>query len=99
MQLKKIHLYLYKPKLCVLGGRFDLFYSKFANTLYCILRESVKPRGRDYRMYFAKQDVRTAVIICREKSDVVVVVSHIQRIGCQPEKNYFTWWPIPLVVC
>ena len=31
--------------------------------------------------------------------DVVVVVSHIQRIGCQPEKNYFTRWPIPLVVC
>ena len=28
---------------------------------------------------------------------VVVVVSHIQRIGCQPEKNYFTRWPIPLV--
>ena len=30
---------------------------------------------------------------------VAVVVSHIQRIGCQPEKNYFTRWPIPLVVC
>ena len=30
---------------------------------------------------------------------VVVVVSHIQRIGCQPEENYFTRWPIPLVVC
>ena len=30
---------------------------------------------------------------------VVVVVSHIQRIGCQPEKNYFTRWPIALVVC
>ena len=33
---------------------------------------------------------------------VVVVVSHIQRIGCQPEKtkkNYFTRWSIPLVVC
>ena len=29
----------------------------------------------------------------------VVVVSHIQRIGCQPEKKYFTPWPIPLVVC
>ena len=25
-----------------------------------------------------------------------VVVSHIQRIGCQPEKNYFTRWPISL---
>ena len=23
---------------------------------------------------------------------VVAVVSHIQRIGCQPEKNYFTRW-------
>ena len=30
---------------------------------------------------------------------VVVVVSHIQRIGCQPEKSYFTRCPIPLVVC
>ena len=30
---------------------------------------------------------------------VVVVVSYIQRIGCQPEKKYFTRWPIPLVVC
>ena len=28
-----------------------------------------------------------------------VVVSHIQRIGCQPEKNCFTRWSIPLVVC
>ena len=28
----------------------------------------------------------------------VVVVSHIQRIDCQPEKNYFTRWPIPLKV-
>ena len=27
------------------------------------------------------------------------IVSHIQRIGCQPEKKYFTRWPIPLVVC
>ena len=27
------------------------------------------------------------------------VVSHIQSIGCQLEKNYFTRWPIPLVVC
>ena len=34
-----------------------------------------------------------------EKVVSVVVVSHIQRIGCQPEKNYFTRWPIPLVVC
>ena len=25
---------------------------------------------------------------------VVVVVSHIQRIGCQHEKYYFTRWPI-----
>ena len=33
------------------------------------------------------------------KEKYVVVVSHIQRIGCQPEKNYFTRWPIPLVVC
>ena len=30
---------------------------------------------------------------------LLFVVSHIQRIGCQPEKNYFTRWPIPLVVC
>ena len=37
---------------------------------------------------------------CSGRQDnVVVVVSHIQRIGCQPEKNYFTRWPIPLVVC
>ena len=28
---------------------------------------------------------------------VVVVVSHIRRIGCQREKNGFTRWPIPLV--
>ena len=33
------------------------------------------------------------------RSEVVVVVSHIQRIGCQPPKNYFTRWPFPLVVC
>ena len=25
---------------------------------------------------------------------LLFVVSHIQRIGCQPEKNYFTRWPI-----
>ena len=34
-----------------------------------------------------------------ENEERVVVVSHIQRIGCQPEKNYFIRWPIPLVVC
>ena len=28
-----------------------------------------------------------------------VVFSYIQGIGCQPEKNYFTRWPILLVVC
>ena len=38
-------------------------------------------------------------ISCGTSVVVVVVVSHIQRIGCQPEKNYFTRWPIPLVVC
>ena len=30
---------------------------------------------------------------------VVVVVSHIQRIGCQPEKTTLHGVPIPLVVC
>ena len=31
---------------------------------------------------------------------VTTVVSHIQRIGCQPEKKLpYTGWPIPLVVC
>ena len=33
---------------------------------------------------------------------VVVIVYHVHRIGCQPEKiekNYLTRWPIPLVVC
>ena len=51
--------------------------------------------------------LRTLVVGRRQHSEsievaldvVVVVVSHIQRIGCQPEKNYFTRWPIPLVVC
>ena len=33
------------------------------------------------------------------KPPLLFVVSHIQRIGCQPQKNYFTRWPIPLVVC
>ena len=49
---------------------------------------------------------RDGKILCDHRQDgndevvvVVVVVSHIQRIGCQPEKNYFTRWPIPLVVC
>ena len=52
--------------------KIRLFYSKFANTLYCILHmnESGKAKGRKYRMCFAKQDVRTALIICRAKSDV-----------------------------
>ena len=39
------------------------------------------------------------VITQSECTYSTVVVSHIQRIGCQPEKNYFTRWPIPLVVC
>ena len=38
-------------------------------------------------------------LVDREVEFCVVVVSQIQRIGCQPEKNYFTRWPIPLVVC
>ena len=36
-----------------------------------------------------------------EKPTVILytyINSHIQRIGCQPEKNYFTRWAIPLVV-
>ena len=44
---------------------------------------------------FECQDLRgnTATVV------VVVVVSHIQRIGCQPEKTtLFTRWPIPLLV-
>ena len=39
------------------------------------------------------------IVITTENIVVVGVVFHIQRIGCQPEKNYFTRWPIPLVVC
>ena len=42
---------------------------------------------------------QTTRLACQMIFLVVVVVSHIQRIGCQPEKNYFTRWPIPLVVC
>ena len=57
------------------------------------------------RMFFLNsgseaESVRTGVRKIRSSvNEVVVVVSHIQRIGCQPEKNYFTRWPIPLVVC
>ena len=38
-------------------------------------------------------------MLFKEKSELLlrVVFSHIQRIGCQPEKIYFTRWPIPLV--
>ena len=47
--------------------------------------------------------VGTTVVIrthlARPSKNQNFVVSHIQRIGCQPEKNYFTRWPIPLVVC
>ena len=46
-----------------------------------------------YTHFKADKDIMDALVV------VVVVVSHIQRIGCQPEKNYFTRWPIPLVVC
>ena len=42
-------------------------------------------------------------MLFKEKSECTytfwAVVSHIQRIGCQPEKKYLTRWPIPLVVC
>ena len=41
----------------------------------------------------------TSVCCLKKYQNAVVVVSHIQRIGCQPEKNYFTRWPIPPVVC
>ena len=46
-----------------------------------------------------KYEHRSRTPTWKEVVVVVVVVSHIQRIGCQPEKNYFTRWPIPLVVC
>ena len=37
--------------------------------------------------------------ILRIDSHVLLLLFHIQRIGCQPEKNYFfTRSPIPLVV-
>ena len=45
------------------------------------------------------QNVRTStssVVVGQKETELVV--SHIQRIGCQPRKNYFTRWPIPLVV-
>ena len=50
------------------------------------------------------QSINQSICCLKTKSVVVVVerkivVSHIQRIGCQPEKNYFTRWPNPLVVC
>ena len=41
----------------------------------------------------------TEITDARNHRHFVVAVSNIQRIGCQPEQNYFTRWPIPLVVC
>ena len=49
--------------------------------------------SRLHHTFIARTNPKTLYVV------VVVVVSHIQRIGYQPEKNYFTRWPIPLVVC
>ena len=58
--------------------------------------DSVPHRGT-LRRYF--QHVQFIPIVdVRKIVVVVVVVSHIQRIGCQPAKNFFTRWSIPLVV-
>ena len=46
-----------------------------------------------------EQSVPLRVGVKLEKNDGVDVVSQIQRVGCHPEKNYFTQWPIPLVIC
>ena len=54
------------------------------------------------RKHPPKQRTRYRCCCCLKKNQNAprpFVVSHIQRIGCQPEKNYFTRWPIPLVVC
>ena len=47
-------------------------------------------------VYWYNRQVLLLLMICIYV--VVVVDSHIQHVGCQPEKNYFTRWPIPLVV-
>ena len=44
-------------------------------------------------------DLPSAAVYYHCSVVVVVVVSNIQRTGCQPEINYFTRWPIPLMVC
>ena len=36
-----------------------------------------------------------------EKPTSMLFLTYIQRTGCQPDRktNYFTRWPIPLLVC
>ena len=57
-------------------------------------------RLEDTRGTITIEDKRASYMsIQSRKYQTQVVNSHIQRIGCQPGNNYFTRWPIPLVVC
>ena len=83
---------LYTDKLCT-----TTYLSNLLGTTYCTLFSDGSGCGICTTMFlFVKVFGCPCMAI---DVSVVVVVSHIQRIGCQPEKNYFTRWPIPLVVC
>ena len=47
-------------------------------------QQGSKSRQNIMRLYYSTYRIRVP--------DDGTVVSHIQRIGCQPEKNYFTRW-------
>ena len=50
-------------------------------------------------VHLERHEKMSNIFVVHQLVVAVVVVSHIQRIDYQPEKNYFTRWPIPLVVC
>ena len=59
-----------------------------------MVRTSMHARTWDVKANYTGSKFLHIVVVV-----VVVVVSRIQRICCQSEKNSFTRWPIPLVVC
>ena len=90
-------------RLCSRYGEISIFLHCFTCTAFDLRasrhgRAAVRVFGFSGWSYLIP-DVWCLTTVSNTAVVVVVVVSHIQRIGCQPGKNYFTRWPIPLVVC
>ena len=80
------------------GTWYDVFLKKkLYDVLHgCIMYDVIRLNPKESKRHCSGANVQLQYLSILQSS---TVVAHIQRIGCQPEKNYFTRWPIPLAVC